>query len=1022
MTLPELSIRRHVLAWMLSGVLVLFGLVAYGRIGLDRFPKIDFPMVSITTVLEGANPELVDSSITSIIEEKVNSVPDIEHVISQSSPGVSIVNVQFELRKNINVAFNEVQAKVNQALRQLPRGIDPPVVAKVEVGATPIMWLILTGDRTLQQLNLYAHNVIRKRLENINGVGEVRIAGERKRTIRVWLDMDRMYALNVAVPDVIHAFETEDVRFPGGFLVDGRREYMIKLDMEFHRIRQLREMVVTSRGGGRVKLRDIATIEDGLADNRQLARFNGRPSVGLGIVRITGTNTVAIAHEIKRRLKEDILPALPSGMHIDIATNDAEIVKGIVDGLKEHLFGSVLLAALVVFAFLKNIRATAMVALAIPVSLLAAIGVAWFLGYTLNLMTMLALLLLIGVVVDDAIVVLENIHRHREEGLETDAVEAAIKGSRQVAFAVLAASLTLVAIFAPVIFLGGLVGRFFQAFAVVVTFGVLASMLVALTLIPMLCSRYLRVRKTHGRIYTFFDAGFTRMDRFYKRILSWSLRYRWSVLALATLVFLSSILLFGRVGKGFVPKEDDSRFMVIFKAPPGASIADTGKKLEAVEDVLKRHPEIENYFTTIGLGQAGQVNQGQAFVQMVPKEKRHIRQWEMIRIIQKELAVIPGIHAFAMRVSIVGGQRGEPMQFGLTGPDLKRTAELSRLLLARLRKTPGMGKFDLDLQLDLPELALHVDRVRARDMGITTRDAALAVHVLAGGMDVAKYNDVPGDGNRYNIRLKASPGVLKDPANLARIYLHAEDGNPVRLDTIAGWKKELGPAVVPKMDLRYAGMFYSTPSMPLGNAITVVKNEAHKLLPPGYGITFLGQAHAYGQTVKNIIFAFTMAMILVYMVLASQFNSFLQPWVLMLAQPLAVVGGVTALWFSGNTLNIFSMIGLVFLVGLVAKNSILLIDFTNQLRAKGKSIDEALLQACPIRMRPVLMTSMTIIFALLPTALGLGRGSEMTIPMAVAVVGGMISSTLLTLVVVPAAYSLLEHGVIHFRQWRGRTA
>ncbi len=1019
MTLPELSIRRHVLAWMLSGVLVLFGIIAYHRIGVDRFPEIDFPMVSVTTVLKGAQPDVVDASITSLIEEKVNSVPGIEHVISQSSPGVSIVNIQFKLKKDIDVAFNEVQAKVNQVLRRLPRGVDPPVVAKVEVGATPIMWLALTGNRTLQQLNQYARNVIKKRLENIDGVGEVRIGGKRKRTIRIWLNLAHMHALNVSVSDVIRAFHNEHVQFPGGFLVGGRREYLIRLDMEFHHVRQLGAMVVAVHPGGRVQLGDIARIEDGLADNRQLSWYNGQPGVGLGIVRITGANTVAIASEVKRRLKQEILPALPPGMHLDIATNDAEIIEGIVDGLKEHLYESVLLAALIVFVFLKNLRATAIISLAIPVSLLAAIAVAFFLHYTLNLMTLLALLLLIGVVVDDAIVVLENIYRHREQGLETDAREAAIKGSRQVAFAVMAASLTLIAIFAPVIFLGGLVGRFFQAFAVVVVFGVLASLLVALTLTPMLCSRYLDVEKKHGRIYAVFDTAFLALDRLYRRVLAWALAYRWSVLALAALIFIAGMHLFSVVGKGFVPREDESRFMVIFKSPLGASIDDTRHKVQEMEAVLRHTPHVVSVFTTVGSGAAGQVNQGVAFVHLTPKSTRSIRQWDIVSEVQKKLAGIPGLRTFVVRMPIIGGQRGEPLQFGLTGPNLDKTAQLSRVLLKRLQQTPGIGHADLDLRLNLPELTLRMDRIRARDLGITAREAALAVNVLAGGLNVAKYNDVPGDGNRYDIRLKARPGALRYPEDLSRIYVRSASGALIRLDTVARWGKRLGPAVIPKMDLRYAGMFYSKPSMPLGNAVEIVRKEAKQILPPGYGITFLGKAAAFGKTLKSIVFTFSMAMILVYMALASQFNSFLQPWVMMLAKPLAVIGGVAALWISGNTLNIFSMIGLVLLVGLVSKNSILLVDFTNQLRAGGAGIDDALREACPIRMRPVLMTSLTIIFALLPTALGLGKGSEMTIPMAVAVVGGMISSTLLTLVVVPAAYSLLEHGVLHVKdRWR----
>lgn len=1017
MSLPELSIQRHVLAWMLSGVLVLFGVIAFMRIGVDRFPQVDFPMVSITTVLTGAQPDVIDASITSVIEERVNAIPGIEHVISLSSPGVSIINIQFELDKDVNVAFNEVQAKINQILRDLPSGVDPPVVAKVEVGAQPIMWLTLTGNRTLQQLELYARNVIKKRIENISGVGEVIVGGGRERTVRVWLDLDRMHALDVTVPEVIRAFQKEHVQFPGGFLVGGRREYMIDLDLEYHRIEDLRHLVVDAGPHRSVMLADIARIEDGLEDFRQIARFNGELSVGLGIVRITGANTVAIAREVKRRLRDEILPHLPPGMTLSIATNDAEIIRGIIDGLEEHLLLSVFLAAFIVLIFLKNFRATLIVATAIPVSLFAAIAIAYFFGYTLNLLTMLALLLLVGVVVDDAIVVLENIYRHREKGLAADRREAALKGSRQVVFAVVAASLTLVAIFATVVFIGGMVGRFFSSFAVVVTFGVLASMLVALTLTPMLCSRYLEVKAVHGRLYGLFDAAFMNMDRAYRALLAWVLSHRWIVLASAALVCLASAVPFSLVGKTFVPHEDENRFMIIFKAPLGASIVDTEEKLKAIEAVLRHHPEVRNFFSAIGLGAKGQVNQGMVFVRMIPKEQRKIRQWEFIPIVQRELSEIPGIRAFVMRVPIVGGQRGEPLQFGLVGPNLEEVARLSHAMLERLRQNGRIGHVDLDLQLDLPRLSIDIDRFRARRLGISASDVAMTINVLAGGYDVAKFNEIPGDGNRYDIRVKAMESSLRHPADLARIYLRAQNGELVRLDTIATWRKHLGPAVIPRMDLRYAGMFYSTPSAPLADAVAFVRQQAEEILPPGYSIIFTGQASEFGKTTRNMAFAFIMAMILVYMVLASQFNSFLQPWVLMLAQPLAIIGGVSALWLTGETLNLFSMIGLVLLVGLVAKNSILLVDFTNQLRAQGRDVDDALKEACPIRMRPVLMTSATIIFALLPTAMGLGHGSEMTVPMAVAIVGGVFSSTVLTLLVVPAAYSLLEHGVLRFKQW-----
>ena len=1012
MNLPELSIRRHVLAWMISGVLVLFGLIAYQRIGVDRFPVVDFPMVSVTTIQAGADPEIVDASMTSIIEEKVNSVPGIEHVVSYSSPGVSVVTIQFKLSKDIDIAFNEVQAKINQVLRDLPTGIDPPIVAKVEIGAEPIMWLSLSGDRTLVQLNQYARNVIKKRLENISGVGEIRIGGERRRTVRVWLDLDRMQAFGIGIPDVIAAFHRGHVQFPGGFLTDRAREYMIKLDMEFHDLRLLRRLVVGAGSNGTVHLEDIATIEDGLADFRQLARFNGEPAVGLGIVKVTGANVVAIVDEVKRRLREEILPQLPPGMHLGIASNDADIVRGIVDGLKEHLLESVILATLIVLAFLRNVRATLIVSTAIPVSMLASIAVAYFFGFTLNLMSLLALLLLIGVVVDDAIVVLENIYRHREQGLAKTAREAALNGSRQVTFAVMAASLTLVSIFAPVIFMEGMVGRFFNAFAVTVTFGVLASLLVALTLVPMLCSRYLSIEENPGRVLRMLERIFAAMDRIYRQSLDWVLAHRWKTLGLAVAIFVASTSLFGVIGKGFVPKEDEGRFMILFKLPLGASVHDSDRKLAEIEAVLRQDEDITSYFSTIGSGALGKVNQGIVHVRLKPKGERLRRQWEIRAEIQEKLDRIPGLRAFAVKVPIIGGgQRGEPLQFSIVGPNLEKVARLSKEMKRQLDRMPGMGKLDLDLQLDLPELRLIVDRERAARLGLAPATVAQAAAVLVSGLDVAKYNDDPGDGRRYDIRLQARPGFLSHPGDLARIHLKTPAGELVRLDTVASWQPGLGPAMVAKMDLRYAGMFFSAPRMPLGNAIDIVNAMAKEMLPPGYRIVYTGQASEFKKTARNMLFAFVVAMILVFMVQASQFNSFAQPWVLILAQPMAVAGAMALLVATGQTLNIFSMIGLVLLVGLVAKNSILLVDLTNQFRSEGLSIDEALKKACPIRMRPVLMTSLTVIFAMVPTALGLGSGSEMTVPMAVAVIGGMLSSTLLTLAVVPAAYSLLEHAL-----------
>ncbi len=1029
MSLPTLSIKRHVLAYMLSAVLVLFGVISYERLGIDRLPQVEFPVLTVTTILRGANPDIIDASITNVIESKLNTISGIEHVQSASSPGVSVISITFELEKDINVAFDEVQTKVNQVLRQLPSDIDPPIVSKVETNAQPIMWLALGGDRTLQQLNQYARNVVKKRLETINGVGEVRLGGKRDRNIRVNIKPERMASLHVTAQDIANAFRDEHVQVAGGFLVSDKTESLLKLDFESHTLDELRHMIVAYRENAPVRLQDVASIEDGLEDYRQLAHFNGQVSIGLGIVKIANTNTVEIIAEVKKRLEKEILPQLPAGMTLRVSSDDSIFIMEMVKTLKEHLLLGTLLAALVVWLFLRSIRSTLIIAVAIPVSLMGAVAAIYFAGYTFNSMTLLAMLLLVGVVVDDAIVVLENIFRHREQG-NADAVNAAITGSSQVQFAVLASTLTLVSIFAPVVFMGGIIGRFFEAFSVVVTIGVLVSLLVSLTLTPMLCSRHLKVARQNGVVYRTLEISFQKLDSAYRQLLDLALRFRWSVIFITVLIVVSSVWFFINVGKGFVPEEDEGRFMVFIKTPLGSNIEYTNSRLEKIEAVLGSHKEIATYFTAIGLGQAGQANQGLAFVRLVPRDRRAIKQSDIVATVRKELMQIPGVRAFATSVPPIGGMRGEPLQFVVTGQNLSEIGRLSTALQEKLSAQPGLGRLDVDLQLDLPQIEMTLDKVRIAKLGLNSREVAQAVNVMSGGLDISRYNDEPGDGERYDIRLKAAEGEFKQLSDFSKIYLRGRDGQMVRLDVVAKFQKILGPAIISRYDMQYAANFAASPTVPLGDAVNSVKQAAAEILPAGYAIKFTGQAEQFSKTIEYAIFAFVLALVLVYMVLASQFNSFIQPFMIMIAQPLAIIGGIAALWLFGHTLNIYSMIGLILLIGLVAKNSILLVDLTNQLRNDRHSdgqnsrqeVDAALREACPVRMRPVLMTSLTIILALLPAALGVGAGSDTNGPLAVAVIGGMISSTLLTLLVVPAVYSLVENALVRWQVKRADVA
>jgi hydrophobic/amphiphilic exporter-1 (mainly G- bacteria), HAE1 family len=1031
MTLPELSIKRHVLAWMLSLMIVLFGIIAYQRIGVDRIPSVDFPVITVTTTLRGANSEVIDTSITSIIESAINTTPGIEHISSASSPGVSTISITFSLSKNIDVAFNEVQSKISQVLNRLPIDTDPPTVRKVDSDARPIIWLSLNGDRTIQQLNLYAANVLKKKFETINGVGEVRFGGQRDRVIRVTVSPERMAAYKLGANDLIDAFNREHLQLPGGFLVSDKTEQLIKLDLEFHSIEALENLVVQHKVGAPIYLRDIAKVEDGLTDNRQIARYKGKPTIGIGIVKIANTNTVEIIDAVKKKLDEEIIPNLPPGLNLEISANDSIFINQLVNSLKEHLVEGTLFAALIVLIFMRSFSSTIMICLEIPVSLFGAIAVMYFAGYTFNSMTLLALLLLIGVVVDDAIVVRESIMRHMsgelgnklsdEDFKNPRAVakfrtQATINGSNEVVFAVLASSAALVCIFAPVIFMDGVVGMFFESFAVVVTFGVLISLFVSLTLTPMLCARYLNVVQQENIVYTKIANILDKLDASYKKLLGFTLKHRTLILVFTALfVVFTGFYSLKYVDKEFVPDSDESEFRISAKAPLGASLEYTDSRLKLIEEALSKYPDaIDSFYSSIGTGSRGQVNQGSINVRLKPKEERSISQNNLIELIKKDLAQIPGISAFATPPSMSAGQRAEKLQFILTGGNLAEIGQLSERLQNALMAVPGMGKVDMDVQLDLPQLDVDIDRTRAANLGLNAREIATAISLYAGGINVASYNDNISDGQRYDIRLKADELILQQASDLSKIYLRNSSGELVRLDAVANFKPTLGPAVIGRYDLQYAVIFYANPTMPLNEALEVVNTNAAKIVPPEYKIALTGQAEEMRKTIENMKFVFILAFILLYMVLASQFNSFIQPLIIMLAQPLAIIGGLISLVLFGESLNIYSMIGLVLLIGLVAKNSILLIDLTNQMRERGAGINEALTEACPVRLRPVLMTSLTLILALLPAAIGLGAGSETNRPLSIAIIGGMLSSTLLTLVVVPAAYSVVMHGVERF--------
>ena len=1007
MSLPEVSVRRFVFAIMINLVIVLFGLISANRISIDRSPDIDFSLISVTTILPGANPDVVDSSVTNIIESSVNSIPGIDDVRSRSAPGVSNVFIQFLLEKDLDIAFNEVQSKVGQINSQLPDDAETPIISKIETGEIPIIWLALRGNRTLQDLSVYAKNTVKRKLETINGVGSVVIGGEQERNIRVNLDFDRMSAFGITVQDIVMAFKNEHIKLPGGFLIDNSKEDLLKLDLESHNVEEIENIIVTYDQNRAIKLKDIAEVKDDVKDLRSMGRFNGDPSIGIGVTKIRGENTVEIIEKVKTKIRSDIEPTLPAGMTLDIGTDDSSYIYELISGLGQNIFIGFIVASLIVLLFLRSYSSMAIVSITIPVSLFGAVFIMYAFGLTLNTMTMLALLLLIGIVVDDAIVVLENAQRNLNEDTPEERIRASIIGANEVFLPIVSSTLVLVALFTVVFFMEGIAARFFRSFGVVVSTGVLVSTFVALTLTPTLASKFLKTKKESNRIFDGFNRRFNAIENRYREMIEWSLSEKKKVLSYASFFIVLSFVGFTQLSGGFFPEEDEGQFTITVKTPVGTGMDYTNDRLSLVERLLEEYDDIESYFTIMGSGIESQaVNIGVIYVRLIPSNVRGFKQYELIPILRERLNKIPGIKAFPAPMSFASGTRGEAMQFTVSGPDLNILNESINVFLNKLAETPELGDVDSSIELNLPQVSLEINRELASEMGLSTRLIAEAANIFAGGIDVARFNDAIGDGERYKVRLKGEYDMSVD--DLDKIYLRTPSKELVRLDTVAKFKETVGPSEITRLDRMYSAYFYSDPTTSLSNAIQLIEDAAAETLPVGYEVGFFARAKEFKRTSNQMLFAFLTGLILVYMVLASQFNSFRQPLIVMISQPLAVIGGTLGIWIVGSDLNIFSMTGLVLLTGLVAKNSILLIDRTNQERKKGLDIDEALLSACPRRLRPILMTSLTLILAMMMPALGIGSGVELSQPLAIAIVGGMISSTFLTLVIIPIVYSSAE--------------
>ena len=1002
MNLPEISIRHAVFTVMISVLIVLVGVVSILKLGIQANPNVKRPVISVTTKLYGANPKIIHKDITKPIEHTLNTISGLKTISSNSTAGRSNVELQFHLNKDINVAYNEVQQKLSPLVEVFPKGTKPVEIRRVSQKDSPIMEIVLYGDRTLGELVHFSKKNLVPLLQRVEGVSLVRVDSTANLNININLNIKKMASYKINTSDIKNALVRENINVPSRAWVDKEARYNLDLNLKLKGVKALKELVIASRLGSPIRLKDIASIDVGNRRDAVPGYFNGKNAVGISIIKQNTANTVTVVHTIKQILNTTIKPALASGVHLEVLYENASFIQTIVNGLFQDIWLAILVAGIIIIIFLQSIRSTGIIIVTIPISLLGAVVAMYAVDYTFNIVTLLALILLVGIVVDDGIVMLENINRHIQDK-KSNIQDAVTKGASEVTFAVLASSLSIVCIFGPIIFMAGIIGLFFQSFAVVVTAGVITSLYISLTLVPMLCAKGLK-RTSKKSILTVFELIFRPMNTGYVYLLRLALRFRWVMVGLAMVLFAGSIPIFMGIGKGFWPQsQGNGHFSVMLRTPAVSSHDYTTKKMMQVVTYLKTLKEIKHYYATLDTA-----NQAYFGIQL---KKQHLNQKTEQRIRE---VIYSYISAMAGVMVSTTGSSHEQLKFYLKGNNYEALKKEAKQFYQKLKENKDLGHIKLDLHDDKPQYQLKVDRILASQVSVSLKQLADALKVLVGGMNVGSFVN-EADQNRYLLYMQADVNSLGSASDFSNIYVVNNKDDLVRLDSIASISTSLSPSRISRSNLRYAVAFSTTPHTHLQTALTEIKSLAKEYLPPNVDLVFSGNAQAFQQTITAVGTTFLFILVLLYMVLASQFNSFIQPLIVMVAQPLAMFGGLLALYVTGQTLNIYSVIGLLLLMGLVAKNSILLIDLTNRHRKEGKSIKEALSLACPVRLRPVLMTSLTIIVAMLPALIFSTPDSDTERPLASVIVGGMLFSTLLTLIIIPAVYSLVENGLLRIR-------
>jgi multidrug efflux pump len=1002
MMLSDLSIRRPVLASMLSLALVLFGAIGYTELAVREFPDVDPPIVSVSTALPGANPQVVESAVTDILEEELSTVEGLRTLTSSSAEGFSNITLEFNLDRDVEASAQDTRDKVARIRERLPEDVEEPVVAKQDADAQPFFWLALSGENyDLLQLSDIGDRLVKSRLQTLPGVGQARIFGERRFSMRVWLSASDLAARGLTVQDVEQAIRSRNVEVPAGRIESERREFTVRSLGELKTPEEFSNLVVSNDGGVLIRLKDLGRVELAPEDERSALRFKGTQAVAIGVIRQSKANIISVADAIYEELPK-VRASLPPGVSLTPAFDQSIFVKSSIREAQETLVIAAILVVIIIFVFLRNLRATIIPGLAIPTSIVATFAIMYFMGFSVNNFTLLALTLAIGIVVDDAIIVLENAYRHQEE-LHEDPQTAAINGTREIAFAVIATTISLVAVFTPLAFLKGSTGRLFNEFGVAVAGSVIISGFVALTLTPMLCAKVLRVPQRHGRFYRMLEGGFNALASGYARTLALALRHRVVVVLGTVAITVGAVFVFRSLEREFVPPEDRGWFFSFIIAPEGSSLAYTDEYQRRAEAIQAKTPEIESYFSVVNIGDG--VSRGIIFTNLKDWSERDRSAEEIIGGIQGQYFGIPGVFAFATNPPAFGW--GSPVNFVIQHPDFATLAKANDTLLARARQVPGLLNVDSDLRINKPQLTVSFDRNRAEDLGIPVGDVATTLQVLLGGREVSTFTRA---NKQYDVIVQLDPRARATPSDMTGLYLRGRGGELVKLEAVATVEEGVGPRELAHFNrVRSATVTASlAPGFTLGAALDSLNRIAAEVLPKGSSTALAGESRELEESGASLYFAFVLALVVVFMVLASQFESLVHPFTVLLAVPLAVTGALFTLALAGSTINVYSQIGMILLIGLVTKNSILLVEYINQLKERGMTTLEAALEAGRIRLRPILMTSVATVMGALPIALGLGAGSLSRRPLGYAIVGGMLFSTLLTLYVVPAVYVIFD--------------